>query len=137
MTDQSPLVHTTYMLVLTEDNLTGYYEGISDFFPEAEWRLPNTQRPSPTRNPRSGGSIEFGLDEERTRYVSAGEARLYPELPTLDELPPYGELAFKDVKKDQRLTVITFFIGRTLGYSGERELIRVYADGELALVQIN
>ncbi len=136
MKDQSELVHSIYLIVL-KDGQISYYEGIADYFPEREWRFPYSQDPKPVRDPRASGTIEFGLDENRTKYVSAGEKRLFPELPTLDELPPYGELVFRDVKKDQRLTVLTFIYGRSLGYRSQKELIRVYIDGELEHIQVN
>jgi len=137
MKDQSNLVHAIYIFVLKDSKISGYYEGVADFFPEREWREVGGGNLKPVRDPRSGGSIEFGLDENRTKYVSPGEKKLYPELPSLSGLPPYGELVFRNVKKDQRLTVMTFIQGRTLAFRSQRELIRVYLDGKLELVQIN
>ena len=138
MKSQSQLVHPIYLFVLENGSIVSYYEGITDFFPEREWReVGGMISIKPVRDPRSSGSFEFGIDENRTRYVSAGEKRLYPDLPSLNELPPYGELVFKNIKKDQRLTFMTFIQGRSLGFGNQRELIRVYLDGELELVQFN
>ena len=137
MDDQSELVHSIFMFVEKNGSVVSYYEGIPDYFPEREWRFPNSMKPSPTRIPRGSGSMELGLDESRTKYVSPGEKALYPELPSLVELPPYGELVFNDVRKDQRLTVLTFIHGRSLGYGWQKELIRVYVDGELVHIQVN
>ncbi len=137
MTEISHLVHPIYIFVLKDGKITDYYEGIADYFPEREWREFGGDTVKPVRDPRTSGSVEFGLDENRTKYVSLGEKRLMPELHSVYELPPYGELTFTNVKKDQRLTVMTFVSGRALGFVSQREMIRVYLNGKLEMIQIN
>lgn len=137
MTDISYLVHPIYMFVLKNGKITAYYEAIADYFPEREWREFGGTSVQPVRDPRSSGSVEFGLDENRTKYVSLGEKRLNPELHSVYELPPYGELTFENVRKDQRVTILTFVSGRTLGFGSQREMIRVYLDGKLEMIQVN
>ncbi len=133
MKDQAHLVRSLYLFVFNGSTVR-CYEGISDFFPEREWYPPRTRA---ARDPRGSGSIEFGIDEDRTTYVSLGEKKLYPQLPTLDQLPPYGELVFNNVRKDQRMTVMTFIQGRSVGFWNNMELIRIYLDGKLEFIQIN
>jgi len=137
MKDEFYLIHPTYMFVLKDDKITAYYEAIADYFPEREWREFGGGSAKPVRDPRTSGTVEFGLDENRTKYVSLGEKRLMPELHSVYELPPYGELTFRNVKKDQRVTVMTFVSGRALGFSSQKEMIRVYLDGKLEMIQVN
>jgi len=138
MTSQSHLVHSAYLFTMKDRKIEAYYEGIDDFFPEREWReLRGAEGEKPIRDPRSSGSVEVTLDGNSTRYVSPGERKLYPELPGLDELPPYGEFVFRNVKKDQRLTIMTFVQGRAVGFPHQVEMVRVYLDGDLGMVLVN
>ena len=127
-------VHSSYMVLENETGIL-YFEGISDYFLFRLGGFVDLDLPEGDELKSSISSLRIRRNDEVTSYSSAIDA------PSgwlgMEETPAFGRVIFTDVNKDDIFSIdFTIEIPKR-PQKWSAQVIRVYADGELAEMEVN